>query len=372
MKNSAPASHKKTFYRSLALSISCMSVLTAFDATIPVLHLPDFYNEETRTEFLNNLEKAASTVGFFGLTGTGIDADLLDRSYEQIIAYFDQDFDEKMTLKTIDGQRGYVPGEVTKGEKQADFKEFFHIGRELSQEDFERLKYWKNVWPEDPHEFKSTMIDLFSAMDRCKESLGDAITEVLEKERGYINSMIAEGDCLMRALHYPANPPKDAIWAAAHTDIDFFTILPRSTAEGLQVLNDEGSWIDVVVPDEAFIINCGDMLENLTNGYFKSAFHRVVDSGNDGGRYSVVFFVHPRADDRLDPLPEFIEKTGGVRKYANVTRIELLAERLIDLGLASHSLMEFFVQSGAIEKLREIGRFSPNAEQSLLKAGFVF
>lgn len=356
----------------LAIFTLFLSVLTAFDSTIPVLHLPDFYNESTRADFLNHLEKAASEVGFFGLTGTGIDVDLLDYSYEQIIAYFNRDIDEKMTLKTNDGQRGYAPGESAKGEKRIDFKEFFHVGRELSEKDLERLKYSKNVWPEDMLDFKLTMNDLFQAMDKCKEALGDAITEILQKEPGYINEMIKEGDCLMRAIHYPANPPANAIWAGAHTDIDFLTILPRSTAKGLQVLNKEGNWIDVVVPDGAFIINCGDMLENLTNGYFKSAFHRVVDSGNGEQRYSVVFFVHPRSEDRLDPLPLFVEKTGGIKKYANVNRIELLAERLIDLGLASRSLMEFFVQSGAIERLREVGRLSPKAEKALLDAGFVF
>jgi len=356
----------------LAFSLSLISVLAAFDSTIPVLNLPDYYNESTRADFLNNLEKAASEVGFFGLTGTGVDVDLLGRSYEQIIAFFDRDFDEKMALKTADGQRGYVPGESAKGENRVDFKEFLHVGRELSAEDLQRLKYCENVWPENDSEFKSAMNELFNAMDGCKDALGDAITEVLQKEPGFINEMIGEGDCLMRAIHYPANPPANAIWAGAHTDIDFLTILPRSTAKGLQVLNKEGAWVDVVVPDGAFIINCGDMLENLTNGYFRSAYHRVVDSGTGGGRYSVVFFVHPRSDDRLDPLPTFIEKTGGVRKYANVNRLELLAERLIDLGLASRPLMEYFVQSGAIEKLREVGRFSPKAEEALLKAGFVF
>jgi isopenicillin N synthase-like dioxygenase len=356
----------------LSVFISFVSILTAFDSTIPVLHLPDYYNEATKAEFLNNLEKAASEVGFFGLTGTGVDVDLLDRSYEQIVAYFNRDFDEKMALKSRDGQRGYAPGESAKGEKRVDFKEFFHVGRELSEEDLQRLKYCKNVWPEGLPEFKATLIGLYQAMDRCKEALGDAITEVLQQKPGYINEMIQEGDCLMRAIHYPANPPANAIWAGAHTDIDFLTILPRSTAKGLQVLNREGNWIDVVVPDGAFIINCGDMLENLTNGHFKSAVHRVVDSGAGEERYSVVFFVHPRSEDRLDPLPLFIEKTGGTRKYANVNRIELLAERLIDLGLASPALMEFFVQSGAIEKLREVNRFSPKAEKALRDAGFVF
>jgi isopenicillin N synthase-like dioxygenase len=356
----------------LAIFISCFSTLVAFDATIPVLHLPDFYNEKTQADFLKNLEKAASEIGFFGLTGTGVETNLLDQSYEQIIAYFNRSLDEKMAMKTSNGQRGYAPGESAKGEKRVDFKEFFHVGRELSEEDLERLNYCKNVWPEDAPAFKSTMIDLFRAMDQCKEALGNAISAVLQQKSGYINEMIQEGECLMRAIHYPANPPANAIWAGAHTDIDFLTILPRSTAKGLQVLNKEGNWIDVIVPDGAFIINCGDMLENLTNGHFKSAVHRVIDPGNKEERYSVVFFVHPRSEDRLDPLPIFIEKTGGIRNYANVTRLELLAERLIDLGLASPSLMEFFVQSGAIEKLREVHRFSPKAEKALLDAGFVF
>ncbi len=69
-------------------------------------------------------------------------------------------------------------------------------------------------------------------------------------------------------------------------------------------------------------------------------------------------------------LPNLIQKTGGVPRYANVTRLELLSERLIDLGLASREMMEFFVDSGAIEKLREVGRFSTKAEAALIKAGF--
>ncbi len=356
----------------LSLFVPVISVLASFDSTIPVLHLPNYYNEATRKEFLDNLEKAASEVGFFGLTGTGVDPELLDQSYRQMEAFFNREFDDKMTLKTADGQRGYAPGESAKGEKVFDFKEFYHVGRELSEKDLERLKYSKNVWPEGDDAFKKSMIDMYNALDNCKGTLGDAISEVILKEPNYINEMIGEGDCLMRAIHYPATSNPNAIWAGAHTDIDFLTILPRSTAKGLQVLNKEGEWIDVIVPDGAFIINCGDMLENLTNGHFKSAVHRVINSGNNEERYSVVFFVHPRSDDRLDPLPSFIEKTGGVRKYANVTRLELLAERLIDLGLASRSLMEFFVNSGAIERLREVGRFSPKAEEALRKAGFIF
>ncbi len=359
---------KKAF---LAICLSLCSFLSAFDATIPVLHLPDFYHAETRADFLAKLEVACHEVGFFALTGTGVDVDMLDEAYTQTKAFFAQDFDEKMALYQKDGQRGYAPGESAKGENIVDCKEFFQVGRELSDEEIERLKFWKNLWPEDSSVFRTAMQDLYEMLDTCKNAVGEMFSELLEEKLQYINDMTREGDCLMRVIHYPSNPPADSIWAGAHTDINFFTILPRSTARGLQVLNTQDEWVDVIVPDGAFVINCADMLENLTNGYFRSSVHRVIDPGLGEERYSIVFFVHPQASDRLDPLAHFIEKTGGVRKYANVTRLELLAERLIDLGLASRDLMEFFVNSGAIERLKEVGRFSSKAEAALIAEGLI-
>jgi hypothetical protein len=181
--------------------------------------------------------------------------------------------------------------------------------------------------------------------------------------------MTQDGECLLRAIHYPSNPPDDRLWAAAHTDIDLFTILPRATAEGLQVLNKQGEWIDVRVPEGAFIVNGGDMLENLTNGFFRSSVHRVVANGNNHERYSMVIFIHPKAADRLDPLPQCIEQTGGMRKYAHATRWELLEERLADLGLASPEMLEHLATCGIMERLIEVGRASPKAMERLKSAG---
>jgi len=353
-----------------ATAMGFASILFTFDATIPVLHLPDYHNEQTRSDFLQKMEKAAVEVGFFALTGTGVDVETLNQAYDETKKYFALDREEKMALLTKDGQRGYVPGESAKGEKRIDYKEFFHVGRELSDPDLKRLGYGKNVWPTNPEGFRPAMQRLYEALDVCKEAMGEAFAAVLNQDPQFINQMIHEGNSLLRAIHYPANPPAQAIWAGAHTDINLFTILPRSTARGLQLCNQQGEWLDVIVPDGAFVINCGDMLENLTNGYFRSALHRVVDPGLGEERFSMTFFVHPCSTDRLDPLPQYIEKTGGTRLYANVSALELLAERLIDLGLASRQLMEFFVQSGAIEKLKEVGRYSPKAEEALDKAGF--
>ncbi|MCH9611138.1 MAG: Validamycin A dioxygenase [Chlamydiales bacterium] len=348
----------------LLFSLSLLlSSLFAFDATIPVLHLPDYYDESKRAQFLEQLEEACCEVGFFAITGTGVDPDMLELAYSDTATFFKLQFEEKLDYQAKDGQRGYVVTETAKGEANPDFKEYYHIGRDVGG-------FYENVWPTNPATFYSSLRALFVSLDRFQAVIGEMLERLLLQKAGFINEMISDGDCLLRAIHYPAACPKDQIWAGAHTDIDLFTILPKSTARGLQVLNKQDEWVDVLVPDGAFVINCGDMLENLSNGYFRSSFHRVIDPGLGQERYSIVYFVHPKSFDRLDPLPHFIEKTGGVRRYANLNRLELLAERLIDLKVASYELMKFFVESGAIEKLKEVGRFSESAELALREAGF--
>src|SRR5690606_27127120 len=150
-------------------------------------------------------------------------------------------------------------------------------------------------------------------------------------------------------------------------DIDLFTILPRATAEGLQLQNANGEWIDVVVPDNAIIINAGDMLQNITNGLYKSARHRVINKNPSSERYSMVAFIHPRPSDRMDPLPNYIAAVGS-RKFGNLTAQELLFERLIELGIHSPALLEQFAKSGAPERLLEVNRASPKALQALKDA----
>jgi hypothetical protein len=138
-----------------------------------------------------------------------------------------------------------------------------------------------------------------------------------------------------------------------------------STEEGLEVLH-EGKWIRVKVPKDAFIINCGDMLENLSNGYFKSSVHRVVSQPNKE-RFSIVYFVHPKYGDRLDPLASCIRLTGGVQRFPDAAGLDMLAHRLVEIGLASEELKAFDAQSGYMEKIEDLvakGVASPAVEKT--------
>jgi isopenicillin N synthase-like dioxygenase len=352
------------------LSAQAENSPATFDATIPVIDMKDYQNPATRAKFIEGLSNALKEVGFFAVVNTGVDKQILDNAYQAAEKYFALDFETKMLSHKpeLNGQRGYVPGESAKGQSIGDFKEFFHVGREYNLKQQVAVGNYSNIWPREL-DLKAPLNRLFDALETCKVPLEQAIAEAIGQPVDFFTDMTKEGDCLLRAIHYPANPPEDRIWAAAHTDINLFTILPRATAEGLQVLNQKGEWVDVRVPENAFIINGGDMLENITNGEFRSGPHRVVDNNSTRERYSMVLFIHPRAEDRLDPLPQCIARTGGVRKYANADRWELLEERLTDLGLASPEMLKHLAECGIMERLIEVGRASPKAMRALRDAG---
>jgi len=338
-----------------------------FSQDVQVLSLKEY--QENPFLFLKNLEKALDKHGYFLLEGFDLDPKLIDQAYAEAHLFFNQE--EKTACRAPIGTRGYVPGESPKGESRHDHKEFFHIGRELSKSDYERLRYLPNVWPNSPSNFRKTMLSLYQELDRCKNTLGEAFSELLDQKKSFLANMVKEGDCLLRIAHYPAKPPKEVYWAGKHTDINLFTLYPPATSQGLEIQQKNGTWTAVTIPKGHILVHCGELMENLSNGLIKATVHQARDPGLGHDRYSIMFFVHPRSDDRLDPLATCIEKTGGKPLYPPASHLELLFERLIDLGLANDEIMTTFVELGIIEKLKNCGRFSKDAEKTLIEKNLI-
>jgi len=347
-----------------------------FDPTIPVVDMRDFYDIEKRENFLETVREALHEVGFFAVTNTGINQGLIQDTFNTAKEYFALDLDTKMKIdgKESNYQRGYAPvgKEAAKGSNIADLKEFLHIGREMSDADLERLKIWKNIWPEDM-DIKTAMLTYLEHLDRYVIELGHIFALALGAEEDFFDEMLRDGDCLLRVIHYPPSKSNQEVtWAKAHTDIDLFTILPKATAKGLEVQLSDGSWVPIVVNDDSFVINAGDFTEIFSNGYYKSAQHRVKHpSGeSDYERMSMVYFVHPSSDAILTPLSQCIEKTGDGKKFATATRMEMLMERLADLGQATPDMLKSLGESGVLDRLIEVDRASLEAMKCLRNAGY--
>jgi isopenicillin N synthase-like dioxygenase len=86
---------------------------------------------------------------------------------------------------------------------------------------------------------------------------------------------------------------------------------------------------------DTIVVDAGDMLQNVTNGLYKSTTHRVVNPKDASSeRFSMPCFVHARREVDLAPLPSCVARTGGEPHYRAVTAGEYLTQRLREIGLS--------------------------------------
>ncbi|MCC5832350.1 MAG: 2OG-Fe(II) oxygenase family protein [Chlamydiales bacterium] len=138
----------------------------------------------------------------------------------------------------------------------------------------------------------------------------------------------------------------------------------------MQVQLKDKTWVDVVVPKDALIINVGDSLEHLANGFYRSGVHRVVHKPNaEPERWSIVFHGHTRHTLDMSPLPSAIELTGGMRRFPNATGRELLNAQIAAVGRASKEMLNELAESRLMERMIDYGVASEKVMRILADKG---
>jgi len=311
--------------------------------TIPTVDytLAHSSNEDERNDFARQVGEALQDIGFFALINHGIDTELIANAYSQCDQFFDLDEMDKRNylLPEIAHQRGYTAFGVehAKDNPAPDLKEFWQTGRSYPTNGPEPT-FPQNVWPTSHvPEFRDIVEQLYNGMEELSKQLLTACSLYLGKPRDWLSNMAEQGNTIMRMIHYPpldASMPEGAVRSAAHEDINFITLLVTATADGLEVMDHDGSWIKVEGDEKAIIVDSGDMMQNLTNGLFRSVTHRVVNpKDSNSRRYSMPMFVHPRNEVDLTPHPDFVARTGGKPKYQSIKAGDYLQQRLREIGL---------------------------------------
>jgi isopenicillin N synthase-like dioxygenase len=312
--------------------------------SIPVVDYADYLSqdENRKHEFIQAVGDSLKDIGFFALKNHGIPLTAIDDAYKQGDEFFSLSDEVKRSYlqPKIAHQRGYTAFGVehAKNNPAPDLKEFWQTGRSYPTSG-KTPTYVPNVWP-DQHvpEFKAVIDGLYTQMESLSANLLQSCSLYLDKPSDWLGSMAEDGNTIMRIIHYPPlgdDVPKGAVRSAAHEDINFITLLVTATADGLEVMDHDGSWIQVEGDASHIIVDSGDMLQNLTNGLFKSTTHRVVNPQNSGERrFSMPMFVHPRNEIDLTPRQEFVEMTGRKVNYQAITAGDYLHQRLVEIGLA--------------------------------------
>jgi isopenicillin N synthase-like dioxygenase len=313
--------------------------------TIPVVDLNDFKSADKQRQdlFVKTLGDALVEVGFFAVENHGVSSDLIAKAYQDAKSFFNLPLSAKQNYerRELKGQRGYTGfgKEHAKDSVAPDLKEFWHVGRNLNSDHPRVDEYPKNLWPSEISSFQTTFNSLYSQLDATATILLQAAARYLKLDDKLFSDMSFEGNSILRVIHYPPVPSDRhpaSIRAAAHEDINLITLLCESTASGLELLQRDGTWRPIHSLKGQIIADAGDMLQNITNGLFKSTTHRVVNPDNSREeRFSMPFFTHPRSECNLSPLKSCIEQTPDhQKKYPNITAGEYLSQRLKEIGLA--------------------------------------
>lgn len=313
-----------------------MSTITR---AIPLVNLSDYATGDAATKqaFIDQLATAFHGIGFVGVTGHGIPKQLIDDFYVAAKKFFAMDTATKKQYEIpgAAGQRGYTSfgKEKAKQSEVADLKEFFQIGQETANMTTEE----RNPDVAEVPEFMKLGRQLYRQFEEKGNILLEAIAHHLNLPSDYFSTYTKDGVSILRAIHYPpiTSEPKSAIRAEQHEDINLITLLVGASAGGLELLNADGEWQEVVPENDEIVINVGDMLQRLTNNYLKSTTHRVVNPPKSEWhkpRLSIPFFLHPRPEMSLNVLESQVT-ADNPRHYDPITAGGYLDERLREIGL---------------------------------------
>lgn len=310
--------------------------------SIPTVDLAEFLSgdEQRKQDFVQLLGKAYEDVGFVAVKNHGIGDELIKDLYKNVQQFFSLPLIQKRKyeLAGMAGQRGYTSfgTEHAKGSDAPDLKEFFQFGQ-LSESEYAKKNYPGNILVDQITAFNPTFEKAFRAFENSGKYLLRAIALYLGLEEFYFDEHVNEGNSILRSIHYPpiTEEPKSAIRAEQHEDINLITLLVGASADGLEILTLQGDWVPVTSLPEQIVVNVGDMLQRLTNNKLRSTTHRVVNPKREfwhTSRFSIPFFLHPKAEMSLKCLDSCIDKDHS-KAYDDCTAGEYLNERLIEIGL---------------------------------------
>lgn len=306
---------------------------------VPEISLLSYVNGDSadQIKFVDQLMFGLKEYGFIILNDHTVEQAKVDEAYDMVKEFFSLPIETKRNYAGVmGGQRGYTPFgmEHAKGNPNPDLKEFWHVGRTLSADSQYQGVYPDNVWPSEVPNFEKAFRELYDSMDQTAGVLLEAIGKGLDLPQNFFADMIHDGNSILRTIHYPPTKGQDtqnSIRAAAHEDINLITMLVGATASGLQLLDRDGTWLDVNSKPGQLVVDSGDMMSRLTNDVLPATTHRVINPDNDGTeRYSMPFFVHPHSNASLACLPSCV---GEGKKYEDITAGEFLNQRLREIGL---------------------------------------
>jgi isopenicillin N synthase-like dioxygenase len=316
---------------------------------VPVIDIAAFRTGSApeRAAIARAVDRAATRVGFMQITGHGIPADVLDGLTGAMDAFFALPLEEKTATRPASKavNRGYTAPKTERlshslGVYSADdLFEAFNIGSQAA--DFPGLglpeeHYPANLWPSLTTGFRDRVTGWFEHAEGVSRTMTDIFALALDLPDGFFHRYQDHSIDVLRMNNYQL-PLEDAVLEpgqlgmGAHTDYGIVTVLWADPVRGLQILDTDGDWHDVVPAPGVLLINLGDLLARWTNDRWISTMHRVLAPIDADGRLyrrrSAAYFHDGNHDAVIATLPG-CASAGRPSPYEPVTVADHLVQKL--------------------------------------------
>lgn len=286
---------------------------------IPVIDFSKLSGEE-RAKTMAQIANGCEEWGFFQLVNHGIPEELLERVKRVCNEFYklerEENFKKSTPVKLLNESDG---GKI----ESVDWEDVITLLDD-------------NEWPSNTPGFKETMAEYRAEVEKLAEKVMEVMDENLCLPKGYIKNAFNSGsdeDKNSKAFfgtkvsHYPPCPQPELVnGLRAHTDAGGVILLFQDDAiGGLQILKG-GEWIDVQPLPNAIVINTGDQIEVLSNGKYKSVWHRVL-AFPDGNRRSIASFYNPSLIATIAPAPQLVEQARAYPKFVFGDYMSVYAEQ---------------------------------------------
>ena len=180
------------------------------------------------------------------------------------------------------------------------------------------IENWIDLWPHNPTEFRESLGRYAAEVKRLSIDILGAIVESLGLSPTYLRSSLGQGMQMIVGSRYPRCSSSSSILGiSSHTDHSIITIILESTS-GVEIMDftDNSAWKSVPATDGTLKVLVGNHLEILSNGLYKSVFHRVVPNP-ERNRVSIGSFLSLPMEEIMEPAMELIDEQHPKRYKAS-------------------------------------------------------
>ncbi|KAG2609097.1 protein SRG1-like [Panicum virgatum] len=277
------------------------------------------------------LRCALQNWGLFLAVGHGMEPGLLAEMVQVTRGFFNLPIEEKQKYSNlVNGEEfrfeGYGNDVVLSEDQILDWCDRLYLIVEPES------RVVGSLWPARPPAFGAVLREYTAGCRRIAGVVLASLARLLGLREGRFVGMMSEGVARTHARfnYYPRCPRPDLVLGLKpHSDASvIIVVLIDDAVGGLQVQkpNDGaggGVWYDVPIVPNALLVNVGDAIEIMSNGFFRSPVHRAVANA-ERDRVSLAMFYTLDPEKEIEPLPEMVDEKRP-RRYGKTTTKDYLA-----------------------------------------------